>query len=95
MTQESKNLWNKRTNDTIANWSEIIRTINGRIEDPERAFGRIARSEPQNGTHREIREQAKRAIDEGLVKLHDAHNKAYPLKIVAEQMILSLEQGYK
>ncbi len=95
LTQESKNLWNQRTNDSIANWSKILSTINGNIEDPIRAFGKIIRSEPQNGTHRKIRAEARTEIEEGLEKLQDAYKTAYPLKIVAEQMILSLEQGYK
>ncbi|MBC8202040.1 MAG: hypothetical protein H8E86_08335 [Planctomycetes bacterium] len=95
MTSDAKTLWNRRLDDALRIWRTITETLNATYSDPMTAFARIVRGEATSQTQREIREDAKLAIEEEFIKLSNAYKQVYPLLFAAEQNILSLQGMYK
>ena len=95
LSSDSKTLWNTRTDDALRMWRTVVNTLNATYDNPLAVFAKIVRDEATSGTQREIRENAKLDIDEELIKLSNAYSQVYPLLVIAEQNILSLQGMYK
>jgi hypothetical protein len=95
MTSDANALWNSRTDNALRMWRKVVNTLNATYDDPLAVFAKIVSGEATSETQREIRENAKLDIEEELIKLNIAYSQAYPLLVVAEQNILSLQGMYK